>query len=444
MSSTSRALLLLGPVLALAACDGGTAAPDAAGSSDDAFVPPGVDAPVAPGTDAFVDPGQDAPGPTGDVTYYEDLRPIVAQHCESCHVTGGVAPFPLTTYEETSAWGSRLVEVTRDRIMPPYLADNSGACQTYRDARWLSDAEIATFAMWFDQGMLMGDPATPEPEIIPPPRLTGSVTNLDIGVEYTPDASGTDDYRCFLVDSPGGFVTGYDVHPDNPAVVHHVIVYEPTSDGEGDQARANDTREAGPGYTCFGGAGVDAFPVVLWAPGGGATTFPRGTGVEIPSSRPLIVQIHYNLLGGMGTDRTTVDIQTEARAVPAYILPMVDSRFNIPPRMASYSSSATQSLDALGSLSPRVYGSFPHMHTMGTSLQVDLVRAGGDECVINVPRWDFNWQLGYYYDTPIDVQRGDRVRVTCDFNTMGEDEVVTWGETTGDEMCIVYFYVTAS
>ena len=128
MSSTSRALLLLGPVLALAACDGGTAAPDAAGSSDDAFVPPGVDAPVAPGTDAFVDPGQDAPGPTGDVTYYEDLRPIVAQHCESCHVTGGVAPFPLTTSEETAAWGSRLVEVTRDRIMPPYLADNSGAC----------------------------------------------------------------------------------------------------------------------------------------------------------------------------------------------------------------------------------------------------------------------------------------------------------------------------
>jgi hypothetical protein len=74
------------------------------------------------------------------------------------------------------------------------------------------------------------------------------------------------------------------------------------------------------------------------------------------------------------------------------------------------------------------------------------VRAGSgtSECMTTLPRWDFNWQLGYYYETPIDVQRGDRVRVTCDFNTMAEDEVVTWGETTGDEMCIVYFYVTAS
>lgn len=425
---------------ALGGCDSESPAGPDASAALDARVPEGVDG--GPGDDAATPSTTDAASPGGAVTYYGALRPVIAQNCGACHVAGGVGPFPLTTYDEVRSFGARLVEVTRDRIMPPYLADNSGECQSYRDAHWLSDAEIATFADWYTQGMLEGDPTTPAPEVIPPPRLTGSVTTLDIGVDYAPVAGRSDDYRCFLVDSPGGYVTGYDVHPGNPATVHHVIVYEPTSDAEGAAARARDAAEAGPGYTCFGGAVVDAFPVVLWAPGGGATTFPRGTGVEIPATRPLIVQIHYNVLGGSGTDRTRVDIQTAPSAVPAYIVPMVDSRFSIPPRMASYTSSATQSLSALGSLSPRVYGSFPHMHTMGTSLRVELLRGDTEECVIDVPRWDFNWQLAYWYETPFRVSASDRVRITCEWNSMGRDANTTWGEGTEDEMCLNFFYVS--
>ena len=154
------------------------------------------------------------------------------------------------------------------------------------------------------------------------------------------------------------------------------------------------------------------------------------------------MQIHYNLLASTASDRTRVDIQTAARAIPAYILPMVDSGFNIPPRMPSYSSSAMQSLDALGSLSPRVYGSFPHMHTMGRRLQVDLVRPDGEMCVIEVPRWDFNWQLAYWYETPFRVTSEDQVRITCEWDSMGRDSNTTWGEGTQDEMCLNFFYVS--
>ncbi|MBX7194608.1 MAG: hypothetical protein K1X94_21315 [Sandaracinaceae bacterium] len=434
--------MAVAPLLVLGACDGGAGTDDAGPSSErDAFVAPGTDAFVAPGTDAYVTPGTDAPT-TGGVTYYGNLRPVLAQHCASCHVEGGVAPFALTSYEQATSWGSRLVEVTRDRIMPPYLADNSGSCQTYRDARWLSDAELATFADWVAQGMQEGDPTTPEPMIVPPPVLTGAVSTLDIGVDYTPDSGRSDDYRCFIVDSPGGYVTGYDVHPGNRSIVHHVIVYEPTSDAEGDRARSLDAAEAGPGYTCFGSATVDAFPVVLWAPGGGATTFPRGTGVEIPTTRPLIVQIHYNVLGGTGSDRTRVDVQTDARAIPAYIVPIIHSGFAIPPRTESYSSTHSQSLSALGSISPRVYGAFPHMHTLGTSLSVSLVSGATEQCVIDVPRWDFNWQLAYWYETPFRVSSTDEMRITCEWSSMGRDTTTTWGEGTEDEMCLSFFYVS--
>ncbi|GAB4213471.1 MAG: hypothetical protein OHK0013_37350 [Sandaracinaceae bacterium] len=446
LRASSPIALLLGalPFVASTGCTGESAppVPDTGAPQVDAFVPPFVDAGPVGEIDAFVPTAQDA-GLSSGVTYYGHLRPVIARHCQSCHVAGGVAPFPLTTYEEAALWGSRLVDVTRDRIMPPYLADNSGDCQTFRDARWLTDAEIDTFRLWYEQGMQMGDPATPPPDVTPPPRLTGSVTTLDIGVDYVPRAGVADDYRCFLVESPGGFVTGYDVHPGNPATVHHVIVYEPTDDGAGAEARANDAAEAGPGYTCYGGAGVNAFPVVLWAPGGGATTFPRGTGVQIPSSRPLIVQIHYNVLAGMGADRTRVDIQTVGSATPAYIVPLVNSSFNIPPRTPSYSSSDEQSLSVIPSgITLRAYGSFPHMHTLGTSLRVDRISGGVTECLLDVPRWDFNWQLAYWYETPIRVTRSDAVRITCEWNSMTRDTATRWGEGTEDEMCLNFFYVS--
>jgi hypothetical protein len=443
--SSSVLVLLVGalPVVGITACSEEPSPPDVdTGAAVDADVPPGVDAGSMPDLDAFVPPGDDA-GLSGGVTYYGQLRPVLARHCQSCHVSGGVAPFALTTYEEASLWGSRLVEVTRDRVMPPYLADNSGDCQSFRDARWLSDAEIDTFRLWYEQGMQMGDPATPPPDVVAPRRLTGSVTTLDIGVDYAPRAGVSDDYRCFLVESPGGYVTGYDVHPGNPATVHHVIVYEPSSDAAGAEARANDAAEDGPGYTCYGGAGVNAFPVVLWAPGAGATTFPRGTGVEIPASRPLVVQIHYNVLGGMGADRTRVDIQTVASATPAYIVPLVDSSFNIPPRTASYSSSNEQALTVIPrGITLRAYGSFPHMHTLGTSLRVERVSGGANECLLEVPRWDFNWQLAYWYAEPIRVTRDDTVRITCEWNSMTRDIGTTWGEGTEDEMCLNFFYVS--
>jgi hypothetical protein len=33
-------------------------------------------------------------------TYQADVKPLVEQRCQSCHVEGGIAPFALTTYDD--------------------------------------------------------------------------------------------------------------------------------------------------------------------------------------------------------------------------------------------------------------------------------------------------------------------------------------------------------
>lgn len=415
---------------------------DAGGGGTDTGTPPPVDAAMST-PDTGVDP-------SGDVTYYEDTRPIFARHCVSCHVAGGIGPFPLDTYAAAMPMADRVAQATTDRIMPPFLADNSGDCQSFITDDWLSDAEIAVFANWAAQGAPEGDPTTPAPEVVPAEHLTGpDVHTIDMGVDYAPDMALTDDYRCFIVDAPaGGFVTGYEVHPGNSRIVHHVIAYAPQDAASVTEAQRLDDMEPGPGYTCFGSSRTDAMPIVLWAPGGGATMFPRNTGLEINGTRPIIIQVHYNLLAAepTDTDRTTIDLRIADSAVPAFFLPIADYSFNAAPHMSSVSTTATQGLDFItstGLSQVTIYGSFPHMHTLGTNLGVDVVRGdGAEECLIDVPRWDFNWQLPYWYETPVRVRATDSIRITCTWDTSSRDTSVSWGEGTQDEMCLNFVYVS--
>ena len=108
--------------------------------------------------------------------------------------------------------------------------------------------------------------------------------------------------------------------------------------------------------------------------------------------------------------------------------------------MESVSQSMTQDLSELP-IPVRVHGMFPHMHTLGRQLRVDL-SGSSDQCLIDIQRWDFNWQLAYWFTRPIRVMPGDAATITCTYNTMERDDTVRWGDGTQDEMCLNYFYVT--
>jgi len=449
MPSTVRVSLLpwVSALLLVGGCEPATTGVDAGAPT------PGMDAggPVAPDAEA----GDGAvgaldAGTAGDVTYYGQVRPILTQHCVSCHSYGGIAPLPLDSYDSAQAVATLVANATAERRMPPFLVDNSGACHTFSDARWLSADEIATLRAWDEAGEPMGDPATPAPDVVAPSVLDGvvsTIATMPSGAAYAVDTSRSDDYRCFVVDAPasfGAFVTGYQVHPGNPAVVHHVIVYAPADAASATAIRRNDAADPAVGYPCFGGVGSDAFPVVLWAPGGGATNFPSGTGVQLDATLPLVIQVHYNTAAGAGTDRTTVDLETAATVTRARIIPILDAALRLPPRMASVTTTHTENLADLtrGFTIPlTIYGTFPHMHNLGRTLRVDRLTAGTEECLVDVPRWDFNWQLAYFYETPIRMTSADSIRITCGYDTTSRTDTVTWGENTQDEMCLAFFYM---
>src|SRR5262245_25339956 len=92
-----------------------------------------------------------APAPT----FNKDVLPILQKNCQSCHRDGAIAPMSLVTYEETRPYARAMAKAVRSGTMPPWFADP--AVGHFRNARVLSDAEIATIAGWAENGALEGD-----------------------------------------------------------------------------------------------------------------------------------------------------------------------------------------------------------------------------------------------------------------------------------------------
>ena len=315
---------------------------------------------------------------------------------------------------------------------------------------------------------------------------------------YTPKApegTGTDDYRCFLVD-PGfetdQLVSGVQVELDNADLVHHVIVskVEPEAVAE---ARSLDAADAGDGWTCFGGAGLagtrggnldKADWVGAWAPGGGERVMSDDIGIPLVRGTQLVIQVHYNLLAGTGTDRSAVRLRlSEAEGsdkqalqtmlLPAPVeLPCRDNRTkglcnrtvavaDLKRRFAEDPATADLLHLLCGPLKPGPVQSCTrpirepatiravsgHMHLLGRAITVDVNRGTPEATrVLDIPTWNFDDQGSIPLDTPLDVGPGDSITVTCTHDQElrdllpafegTEDRYVAWGEGTTDEMCL--------
>ena len=76
---------------------------------------------------------------------------------------------------------------------------------------------------------------------------------------------------------------------------------------------------------------------------------------------------------------------------------------------------------------------------------------GSEECLVDIPNWDFNWQQTYAFleDEILVAQPGDEFRLTCVYDNSEANQPVVngeqleprrvrWGDGTLDEMCLNY------
>jgi hypothetical protein len=287
-----------------------------------------------------------------------------------------------------------------------------------------------------------------------------------------------DEYRCFALD-PGiatpMFVTGYQVQPGTPSIVHHVLgfIVDPAaqvSDGSGltNQQRIDALHATSPereGWPCFGmaGSGVSVKSVpVSWAPGQDVVSYPGNSGIPIKPTDKIVLQVHYNLADAQNRgklDTTLVNLRFAAQVENVGIFALPDPFLrsignasgpaSLEPANPSAKYTWQLPVSQLGfgaaipaSLQLRAVG--PHMHQRGQSYRMSISDAAGAEtCGIEVKSWDFHWQRLYTYAQPKPVTADTSIQVSCEYDTSDTTEPVLPGWGTRNEMCLALLYFTA-
>lgn len=442
-----RARIITVATVALVACEG------ARDMASDASSDTGV-----------ADTAADATSGDDALTYFRDIKPIVDAKCAVCHRPGSVAPFDFTTYEQLYALREAVRNEVSQGTMPPWPP--AQGCADYLGDRSLEADQIEIITAWVDGGAPKGNPVDEGAPLDTGPvyELSRIDHVLSMASAYVPGPQ-PDDYRCFVVDWPvtdTAFVTGLRFVAGEPRLVHHGIVY--AAGPEHAQALAAlDDADAQPGYECFGGPAVPAGWLGVWVPGAVGGDFPPGTGVRVEPGSRIVLQIHYAANLDALSDLTRVELSTEAEvAGEAWIQPWMDPTWVQPEGLTIPAgepevrvSSELDPVFFVGGGEPLTMHTVGlHMHLLGRRGRLDLVRAdGSEECLLDIPRWDFAWQGAYALAEPRVLQLGDRLRIACEWDNSPENQPVidgevqppidtVWGEGTRDEMCLGAFYLT--
>ena len=165
--------------------------------------------------------------------------------------------------------------------------------------------------------------ATPAGQAAPAARGRGADDADDAGdlhARRRPTASGTDDYRCFLLDprlDQDVWLTGSNVLPGNPEVVHHVILFKIAA-GRGRRGRGQGRRRRRPGLDLLrrhrAGRGVPE-PRRRQLAGRLGARWRRdqdvqdGYGVKLEAGSRIVMQVHYNLLKGAAPDESSAQLR---------------------------------------------------------------------------------------------------------------------------------------
>jgi peroxiredoxin len=371
------------------------------------------------------------PNPTqGEVTYSRHIARIFQNRCVECHRAGEIAPFSLTSYDEALGWGETIREVVNQGRMPPWFADPAVG-HFLNDAR-LSDEEKRQIDQWVAAGCPEGDPADlPEPRKfvggwnIPQPDLVLKMRDKPFQVP----AEGVVDYKHFEVD-PGftedKWMVACEARPGNRSVVHHILVFLRTPGGEIELLRGS--------------------LLAAYAPGSPPRMTEPGMAKRIPAGSKIIFQLHYTPNGKPQEDISTLGLKfCDADEVEQEVESgfAINFAFAIPPGTKDYKVTSKHVFDQ----DRLLLGLTPHMHMRGKSFRYEAIYPDGTrEELLNVPRWDFNWQIDYLLSKPKLMPAGTTLFCEAHYDNSAESPTnpdptkwVKFGEQTWDEMMIGWF-----
>jgi hypothetical protein len=384
-----------------------------------------------------------------DITYHRDVLPILQKRCQGCHRPGEAAPMSFLTYKDARPWAKAMREAVTTRKMPPWFADPQHG--KFANDRSLSQPEIDTLVAWAENGAKEGDKKhAPKPlEWVEGWQIGKPDQIFEMPTEFEVPASGTIEYQHFIL--PTGFtedrwISAIEARPGNRALLHHAVVFVRPPQSKW-------IREAKPGAAFVPGrdwrVGVTLLDEVLdtYVPGAIPHKLEPGQAKMIPAGSDLVFQLHYTANGKAGTDRSRIGVifAKEPPKERVYTINISNSRFTIPPGAPAHPVEGRMMFRE----NARLVGLSPHMHLRGRSMMFTAVFPDGEKKVLlDVPRYDFSWQLYYYVAEQMPLPKGTRVEVVATFDNSPNNprnpdatKEVRWGDQSWQEMMVGFMDV---
>lgn len=395
------------------------------------------------------------------VEFHKDVEPVLQKHCQGCHRPGEAAPFSMLSYKETRPWAKAIRTAVACRKMPPWFA-NPAHGEFQNDAR-MSAAEIETLTKWADSGAVEGDPAKAPKALafdqgwrIGKPDLI-----VEIPADFPIPKDGVVDYTWFAADmklAEDKWIEKLQVIPGSREHVHHALIFarapgskfrrtlQPGGMESRPEVHVPNTRpQSDKGGYAIGSTVGDAEMIGDYVPNGDPFIAGAGQGRLVKAGSHMLFQMHYTPNGKASTDRTRVGI-VFAKTPPSERVvndAVINTTLRIPPGAGNHPVSAVVTVPR----DTRIGAFGPHMHLRGKAMRIELLRAGQDpKILLDVPAYDFNWQLKYQPKDWIVVNKGDQLRVTAWYDNSPNNRYnpdpareVPWGDQSADEMLFAFF-----
>lgn len=376
--------------------------------------------------------------------YITDVAPIIIENCQTCHRKGGIAPFAMDSYQVVNGFAPLIKEAVLTRQMPPGQIDPKYS-DVIENHRTLTDQDMRTLVAWVNRGAPRSyfdtDPLTEtvystsewvhgEPDMIidvPPQEIPAGPVNIP--------------YRYVSVDlglTEDKWLRGSEYLPSNREVMHHML---------------NSVVVPGDNSGLFGILGVSGnrqeennlAGISAYVPGGDPDYYDENTGALLRAGSIVNLQLHYTPNGKETTDRARIGlyfhedgkIPTERMAGDCACIFTPDWT-----PIAAYDPAFMQTAEVTLQNDVNLHTFLPHMHFRGKSMRATAYYPDGtEEELINLPRYDYAWQLSYTWKEPKPLPKGTRLFVEGVFdnseqNPMNPDpsRVVPWGQMSEDEM----------
>ncbi len=386
-------------------------------------------------------------------TYSGEVRHVLVRNCVGCHNVGGVAPMPFVDYQQVRPWAAAIREAVVSGAMPPWHA-TPGTAHAFRNDRSLSASEKNLIRSWVDHGAPEGEPTHALAPMASDAEWKLGKPNITVQVPgFAIPKKGPLPYSFLIVPlhlEHDTWIRAAEFRIDQRQAIHHMNafvrapgssylegfprekIFVPTTAERGKRKAGEPLfarREMLLGYE----PGYEPMP---WLTDGAKL---------IRAGSDLIFEMHYNPNGKEAVDHSELALYF-APAAPRYRILAIDTLRDldlaIPPQTASYVSDAAMTL----AQPARLLSIQPHMHVRGHSMMVRaLYPDAREETLIDVPRYDFNWQTTYVLMKPALLPKGTRLVSRAGYDNTANNSfnpdpnaTVHWGDQTTDEMHIAF------